>query len=970
MSSRMIFFYLALHLIAFNLRYSNAQSKNLRSITGLGSTEVFDLLTDNKGFLWVAHAGGVSKFDGINFTNYYSPEQSSLKCSGLLEDKYGRIWFYNFTGQIFYIYKGRMNLLTAYDAKNEPDYPNFGIFKDMLVATTKKGLFICALNTLKCHYETCNNLPANGTTSLSIFKDEVVVFGYRKWFLYKPGNGLKPAHFSRTDSLIINEDEGNLTTRTFNDTAFMPCNPGRVVYKITVANDRLKVCGVQHFKYFINSVYVLRNEYWINTSRSSFKFPEEDSVADHDLVCETIDKQGHFWYGSEHLGLVSDLTNTALTKNEIMLPMTHGDIINCLAVNGNNLLIGTGYGKLIKYDPRKRQSSVLTKLLPKHNGIKYIKMLNSDNAILGSSDHTFIFSLSENKVLRTYRYLVMRQEDTIHHSMIFATDFGLIALPFKDNPVAYNSWKNSFNYQFKGFEEYVETDGPYRFLDYKQRTLAVCSFPKTNTIWVGLKNGLCKINNAGVTPVYVNNLPVFTSCLATFNEQVIAGTINNGLFIFNGKQIKHLSTTDGLLSNNVVQIKVTGTDLLVYDGGLLQVFDAKTFKLVDKYQLPGINDGVFTDAEELNGQLFFASSNRLYAIQKEISNNQNTQICTINFTVNAHEIDIRNDIKLRHDQNEIGINLGIPSPFNAPNVMVKYRLSLKNHNAKWLYSKVGERNFKFEALSPGAYVFEASAGRLQLGVSGVPIVISFTIMAPWWQTWEGIGGMIVTGSFLVFIFLRLYYNSIIAAKKTEFERKLAIETERERISSDMHDEIGASLSALKLYTGAALKSGNATGGIPQIYKMVSDLSDKTREVIWSLNKIHDNVESLICFIESTANRLFEHSDIKLGVTVPDQVLVYDVNSDKRHNIYLVVKEALHNILKHSGASEAWLSICVIKGCLSIKIQDNGVGIALSRNSINGQGLANMKKRARELGGSITIKSTEGTNIILNIPLED
>ena len=109
--------------------------------------ELYDLMVDKRGFLWITHDLGVTRFDGINFTNFYNPKQTSLSGTGLLQDSEGRIWFNNFTGQIFYIQNEKMHLLDGYDYKSESSFPRIAIYKDQLVATSKKGLFFCDTKT-------------------------------------------------------------------------------------------------------------------------------------------------------------------------------------------------------------------------------------------------------------------------------------------------------------------------------------------------------------------------------------------------------------------------------------------------------------------------------------------------------------------------------------------------------------------------------------------------------------------------------------------------------------------------------------------------------------------------------------------------------------------------------------------------------------------------------------------------------
>jgi len=96
-----------------------AQEAALQNIQGLPTEEVFDLLSDRKGYLWAAHTLGVSRYDGTSFTHFSHPLQTSLSGSGLCEDQQGRIWYFNFNGQLFYIEKEKMQLFEDYNIKED-----------------------------------------------------------------------------------------------------------------------------------------------------------------------------------------------------------------------------------------------------------------------------------------------------------------------------------------------------------------------------------------------------------------------------------------------------------------------------------------------------------------------------------------------------------------------------------------------------------------------------------------------------------------------------------------------------------------------------------------------------------------------------------------------------------------------------------------------------------------------------------
>jgi signal transduction histidine kinase len=270
---------------------------------------------------------------------------------------------------------------------------------------------------------------------------------------------------------------------------------------------------------------------------------------------------------------------------------------------------------------------------------------------------------------------------------------------------------------------------------------------------------------------------------------------------------------------------------------------------------------------------------------------------------------------------------------------------------------------------PGNYVFEAEADRPQTGLAGNPIKIGFIIMPPIWKRWWAISGLAFAGALILLAIARLYYLHLLANEKAEFDKKLSIEKERQRISNDMHDDIGASLSAMKLFTSSMQGEDDTNENFQEIYDMMDELSTKVKQVIWRLDKNSDTLESLIFFTEALSYNLFKNARPKIKVTLPDIIPDIVIAGEKRHDITLVLKEALHNIIKHSGASEAFLNIELVGAYLQIMVRDNGLGILPHTSGIRpGHGVINMQERIRKLGGQFRIESNNGTIIKLKIPI--
>lgn len=201
------------------------------------------------------------------------------------------------------------------------------------------------------------------------------------------------------------------------------------------------------------------------------------------------------------------------------------------------------------------------------------------------------------------------------------------------------------------------------------------------------------------------------------------------------------------------------------------------------------------------------------------------------------------------------------------------------------------------------------------------------------------------------------------------EQKKYIDAERQRISSEMHDEIGAGLSAIKLFSEVASKNRKDVDEIRQINVMINDMADKINEIIWSTNAESDNLESLFDFIEGQSRKLFEHSSITFTASMPNNIPDVIISSQIRRNNYLLIKEVVHNALKHSKGTTVHLGISISNGLIIYSVKDNGIGFDPNVSKINAMGLSNIKLRIERLKGSLIIENYKGTGILIKIPLE-
>ena len=210
----------------------------------------------------------------------------------------------------------------------------------------------------------------------------------------------------------------------------------------------------------------------------------------------------------------------------------------------------------------------------------------------------------------------------------------------------------------------------------------------------------------------------------------------------------------------------------------------------------------------------------------------------------------------------------------------------------------------------------------------------------------------------------------LAAEKQIFETKIAIlnaqQEERNRISTDMHDDLGAGVTAIRLFSELAKRRlGKET--IPEIEKISSsanELLNNMNAIIWTMNSSNDSFGNMVAYIRSYAIEYFENTGINCTVNIAADLPDIAVNGAIRRNVFLVVKEALNNVLKHSKATEVILVLKKEHTVISLLIQDNGTGIDFENLRRFGNGLKNMKARMNKSGIDFFIENKNGTLVTL------
>jgi len=320
--------------------------------------------------------------------------------------------------------------------------------------------------------------------------------------------------------------------------------------------------------------------------------------------------------------------------------------------------------------------------------------------------------------------------------------------------------------------------------------------------------------------------------------------------------------------------------------------------------------------------------------------------------------------------------------FVAPD-KVHFRYKLEGLESDWKDAGPA-RVAEYSYLPPAAYTFHLTACNNdevwnQSGVSLALVVLPF-----FWQTWWFQISSAMAGAGLVGAGALWSSRVRVHRKLEQLERQQALERERARIARDIHDDLGASLTRITMLSqsvrGEVESLPETAADADQIYSTARELTRAMDEIVWAVNPKHDTLDSLVTYLGGFAQQFLSAAGIRCRLDVPVSLPAHALTSEVRHNVFLAVKEALHNVLKHAQATEVRISLEVQPQTFVLTIADNGRGFdtgqvksngepaARAARATGGNGLPNMRKRLEEIGGRCLWDTVpgEGTRVKLFI----
>lgn len=288
---------------------------------------------------------------------------------------------------------------------------------------------------------------------------------------------------------------------------------------------------------------------------------------------------------------------------------------------------------------------------------------------------------------------------------------------------------------------------------------------------------------------------------------------------------------------------------------------------------------------------------------------------------------------------------------------IQYAWWMEGLDKQWHFTP--QRTLNFTNLAGGHYTLHVKVMGPNGVISKEELTLQVRVIPPFYRTWWFWLLMMLAagGIFFAYLYIRR-------------QQRHRLEKIRERIATDLHDDMGSTLSSIRIFSDVA--RGQIASTQPEVVPMLekishnaSQLSDNMQDIIWTIKQDHDKLEDLVARIREFGLKLCDARDITFKVHISDSFKSSRLNLEQRRNLYLIFKETLNNAIKYAGCTVIQLFITQQRGHLKMVIEDNGNGFR-QENITRGNGLSNIKKRAQEINGSATIESYPGKGTRIDV----
>ncbi|PAU93101.1 hypothetical protein CK503_13100 [Aliifodinibius salipaludis] len=940
-------------LLLFTAAAVEAQTYPFRTYSienGLSEAVVNTISQDKDGYLWVGTGYGLNRFDGVRFKNYYVEDGLlNNEIQSLYADRDNQLWIGT---------EGGVNVMREDSIYTIPvlqplvSSSILSIYNDsrneFWFTTDGEGVWHWNRNQQLTQYREVHGMGSNRVRDVLEDNNGVI------WFATREG--------------LTKLEDGNF--RTYTTRHGLPDN-------------RLRDLALTE-----------SGELWIASRGGLCRifeeeiscFTEQDGLINNRIQSISTDENNNVWLGTEEgasyfsAGEFKNYSADEGLANNIIHSTyydTEGNIWFGTFGGGISLFLGDQFENYTIEDGLP--NNVVTSITEDHKGHQWVstygggitqidgKSLKTINASDGLVDNK-VYTLrtdDQNQLLvgtrwgfSIYNYETFNNfdEHELPHRKIRAI------LPSHDgSDILLGTYgEGIIRYRDKQFDQFTEDDG------LANNTVMALERGADGSIWAATYGGVSRLkDNTFTNYTLQDGLPnngILDVLIADNGELWV--TTFGGIARFTGDGFEAITPENGLPDKVCYFIEqdergifwigtnkgVVRFDHRAYQSGTENT-DTQIFRLLTTDQGLISNEmNAGASFKDSRGRLWFGSVGGVSVLDpsKEKIGNVAPKVHIENVSVSGERISIKEPVDIGSENRNITIEF-IGISFAAPHQM-QYRYRLKNSDQGW--QETTQSSVRYSALMPGDYTFEVKARNFNGRWSPEAARISFSVQAPFWLQWWFIV-LVVFALAGIMLFIYNYYR---VKKMIEMERM------RVRIASDLHDDVGSALTEIALQSDF-LQTMDVPNKMEESLKQIGTQSRRIvsslDDIVWSIDARNDTIGDLTDRMQDYMNNV-----------LPDRKVYYDFDCDMqrqldvslKENLYLIFKEAVNNIAKHSNADRVDVKLCVDSSGFTMGIKDNGTEVSGSRKS--GQGLRNMKMRAKRIDGEITFNNKNGFEVIV------
>lgn len=966
---------------------------------GLPQNTVRQILQTRNGYLWIGTSYGLARFDGMRIKDYTAElmiaDPDNIRVEEMAEDRDGTLWIRTVHGFISH-QRGRFE-----------HFPILGTPLDGRIQTMRPraegGLWLGTWDGLK-HFQdgrvvrafTREDGPPGrrivgiypGPSGAVWIKCEAAPFEER-WYRFNPQTGesqpIQSVLGVLGDVQGIHQDRAGrwwMSTR------------GALWSR---ENDQI----TSHPTAWFTGSFAERRDgsLWYHHSTNLVRFQRgtfttfnvADGLPDTDLRCVFVDREDNVWVGTGSQGLVQLRPRLLVAVLSSNADGQKNETFSVAAGARNRVWIGTRNGLASGHGGE-------WDVIPNH--------LTNQHKVIPNT----IFPVLEDRAGRVWAGVHGQGLRELRDGRLLPVD-----LPGASAERAYTVraltedragglWVGTqelglFCREAGGFRRFTREDGlPDDFVTSIQEA-------PDGSLWLGTFGG-------GVAQFREGRFRVWTTREGLLANRAAVGLIEadgtvwagtpRGLNRIRGDEIRAVTAREGLFDNVVFSLiddglghywshgargiwRVRRDDLHAVAGGRANRLDCATYGVADGMASAEGNGECQPGAARLpDGTLWFPTTRGVVTLDPSRLAEQEVAPMTVIEQVQANDAVVFGDgttapppgVSGRENRLRIGPGRAdvlkiryTANHFTAPERM-RFQYRLENLDDDWRDAGADERLAVYANLAPGAYVFRVRAGTGRGVWDETGASLALAIAPHFWQTRTF---YVLCGTATGMGAWGLHWLRLRRQRRLQsLEHQLAFERERARIAQDIHDDIGASLTRIQILGQVVEEEINREGGLSEarahsqnIAATARQVAQRMDEIVWAVNPEQDTLAGFIDYISHAAQECAELAQLRCRIEIPPCMENRPLPAEFRHHLYLIAREALHNAVKHSGASELALRIQVSAGGMSIEVEDHGRGFDPGAAE-PGNGLRNLRSRAERIGAECRVSSTPGTGTKLTL----